>query len=133
MTVRVPLARTGAMWDEFKPGDVMAKPGAPSAAVATAGNLTVTTAQILSGVCHFTGAAAAVAYTYPTGTVLDAALPDMRIGDTIEFTVINTAAQVATMTTAAGLTLSGNVTINASSRRVFMTKTAAATYTLVHA
>ena len=134
MTVRVPLARTGAMWDEYKPGDVMAKPGAPSAAVATAGALTVTTAAMLSGVCTFTGAAGAVAYTYPTGAIIAAAFPDMRIGDTVEFTVINTAAQVATMTTAAsGTTLAGNVTLNADSRKVFMTKTAAETFTLLHA
>ena len=134
MTVRVPLARVGAMWDEYKPGDVMARPGAPSAAVATAGNLTVTVEAMLSGVCTFTGAGGAVAYTYPTGALISAAFPDMRIGDTVVFTVINTAAQAATMTTAAsGTTVTGNAVINATARQVFMTKTAANTFTLLHA
>ena len=133
MTVRVPLARTGAMWDEYKPGDVMAYPGAPSAAVATAGNLTITVAQMLSGAMTFTGAAGAVAYTYPTGALIAAAFPDMRIGDSVKFTITNTAAQVATMTTAAsGTTLTGIVTANANSRHVIMTKTAAEAFTLHH-
>jgi len=130
--MRSVLVRNGAMWGELAPGDVIAMPGAPSAAVATAGNLTVTTGQIASGAMVFTGAVGAVAYTYPTGAALDLAFPDMPIGSTIQFTVTNTAAQVATMTTAAGLTLTGLVTINAATRRVYMTKTAAATYTLLH-
>ena len=100
---------------------------------ATAGNRTLTVEGMLGGVIVNTGAAGAVAYTYPTGALIAAAFPEMDIGDTYVFKVVNTAAQVATYTTAAsGTTLAGLVTANANSRTVVMQKTAAAAFTLTH-
>src|SRR3990172_4180608 len=66
----------------------------------SAGAQTVTVQQMLGGVAMFTGAAGGVAYTYPTGALIAAGFPEMDIGDTYVFKVVNTAAQVATMTTA---------------------------------
>lgn len=100
---------------------------------ATAGNRTLTVEGMLGGAIVMTGAAGAVAYTYPTGAQIAAAFPEMDIGDSYVFTVTNTAAQTATLTTAAsGTTLSGLVTANAATRTVIMTKTAAAAFTLLH-
>lgn len=100
---------------------------------ATAGGQTITVEQMLGGIAMFTGAAGAVAYTYPTGALIAAAFPEMDIGDTYVFKVVNTAAQVATFTTAAsGTTLAGLVTANANSRWVLMEKTAAAAFKLTH-
>ncbi len=95
--------------------------------VATAGNLTLTVAAVLAGVAQFTGAAGAVAYTLPLATDLIAAMPDMDIGDSYVFVIQNTAAQAATVTTNTGITLTGNVVINAASKFVVLTKTAATT------
>lgn len=95
--------------------------------VATAGALTIGVDAIQNGAAVFTGAAGAVAYTFPIATLLIAALPDMDIGDTYSFIVSNTAAQVATLTTAAGITLTGNVTINADARICVLEKLSATT------
>lgn len=95
--------------------------------VATAGALTIGVDAILQGAPTFTGAAGAVAYTFPIATLLLAALPDMDIGDTYTFIVSNAAAQVATLTTAAGITLTGNVTVNADSRICVLEKLSSTT------
>lgn len=95
--------------------------------VATAGNLTLTVAAVLAGVAQFTGAAGAVAYTLPLATDLIAAMPDMDIGDSYVFVIQNTAAQAATVTTNTGITLTGNVVINAASKFVVLTKTSSTT------
>lgn len=95
--------------------------------VATAGNLTLTVPAVLGGIAQFTGAAGAVAYTLPLAADLIAAMPDMDIGDSYVFKIQNTAAQVATVTTNTGITLTGNVTINANTRDVVLTKTSSTT------
>lgn len=95
--------------------------------VTTAGNLTLSVGAVLGGIAKFTGAAGAVAYTLPLATDLIAAMPYMDIGDSYAFYIENTAAQNATVTTNTGITLSGNVTINANSRLVVLTKTGTTT------
>jgi len=97
--------------------------------VSTAGNLTLTVAAVLGGIAQFTGAAGAVAYTLPTAADLIAAMPDMDVGDSYVFAIQNTAAQVATVTTNTGITLSGNVTINAATKFVVLTKTSSTAMT----
>ena len=97
----------------------------------TAGNRNITMSAILGGAAVFTGAAGAVAYTLPAAATIIAAMPNMDIGDSYVFTLTNTAAQVATITTNTGLTVSGNVTANAATRRVVLTKTAATTMNAV--
>lgn len=99
--------------------------------VATAGNLTITTAQVLGGLALFTGAAGGVAYTLPLAADLIAAMPFMDIGDTFTFILANTAAQVATLTTNTGWTLTGVVTANAAARTVVVTKLSATTLAAV--
>jgi hypothetical protein len=99
--------------------------------IATAGDLTVPVAAVQGGIAVYTGAAGAVAYTLPLAADLIAAFPSMDIGDSFEFLMVNTAAQVATITTNTGLTLAGSaVTINAASKRMLFTKTAATTMTV---
>jgi len=94
---------------------------------ATAGNRTLTVTAVLGGIAQFTGAAGAVAYTLPLATDLIAALPNLDIGGTYSFWIQNTAAQAATVTTNTGITLTGNVVINAAAKLVVLTKTAATT------
>lgn len=99
--------------------------GAPVAVDATGA---VSAAAILGGIVTST-TAAAVAGTIPTGTVMDAA-SNLQIGDSFDWSVINTGAVNAfTVTAAAGHTLVGNAVVALSSSGHFRTrKTAAATY-----
>ena len=98
---------------------------------AAAGAQTITAAAVLGGVARFTGAAGAVTYTMDTGANLAAALPDMDIGDSYVFTVVNTAAQPATIAGSTGVTaIAGNLVVNATSKMFALVKTAAATFDL---
>lgn len=102
----------------------------PTALNAT-GNLTV--AMIMSGIVTSTTAAAVTA-TPPTGTLLDGAT-QFAIGDSFDFSVINTGgANAFTISVGggvAGITLLGNMAVAASSSGRFRArKTAAATYTI---
>lgn len=82
---------------------------------------TITTAAILGGLITANQAGGAAAtYTMPTGAVLAAALPaTFAVGDSIEFIVNNISAvdaEDATIATAAsGITLKGNMTVEANS------------------
>ena len=100
-------------------------PGA-APALDTTGPLTA--AMILFGLLT-SSTGAAVAGTVPTGTVMDAAV-QMAIGDSVDWSVINTgAANAFTVTAAAGHTLVGNAVVALSTTGRFRTcKTAAATY-----
>ena len=98
---------------------------------AAAGNQTITAAMIMGGVARFTGAAGAVTYTTDTAANLAAAMPDMDIGDSYVFRVVNTAAQAATIAGGASVTaVAGNLIANASSLTMCLVKTAAATFDL---
>lgn len=98
---------------------------------AAAGNQTITTAMIMGGVARFTGAAGAVTYTTDTGANLAAAMPDMDIGDSYVFSVVNTAAQAATIAGGTGVTaIAGNLVVNATSKLFALVKTGAATFDL---
>ena len=97
---------------------------------AAAGNQSITLAMIAGGAGVFTGAGGGVQYTIPVAADIIAAFPDMDIGDSLTFTVTNTAAQVATLNTAAaGVTYAGFTTANAATRTGIITKTAATTVT----
>jgi len=97
----------------------------------SAGAQNITLSSILGGVAMFTGAAGAVAYTLPTAADLIAALPDMDIGDSYHAKLVNTAAQVATITTNTGLTVSGLVTANAATREMIFRKTSSTTMDVI--
>jgi hypothetical protein len=88
----------------------------------------LTAAMIFAGLITST-TAAAVAATVPTGTVMDAAI-QMGIGESVDWSVINTgAANAFTVTAAAGHTVVGAAAVALSTSGRFRTiKTAAATY-----
>jgi hypothetical protein len=93
---------------------------------ATAGNQSITIPMMSGGVGVFTGAAGAVQYTIPVAADIIAAFPQMDIGDSFMFSITNTAAQIATLNTAAaGVTYSGFTTANAQTRTGIITKTSA--------
>jgi hypothetical protein len=89
----------------------------------------LTAAMILSGLVTST-TAAAVAGTLPTGAVLDAAIEDMEIGDSFDWSVLVTGANAFTVTAAAsGHTVVGLMAVATTVSAMFRTrKTAAATY-----
>ena len=98
---------------------------------AAAGAQTITAAAVMGGVARFTGAAGAVTYTMDTGANFAAAMPDMDIGDSYVFSIVNTAAQTATIAGSTGVTaIAGLLTLNAASGLFALTKTAAATFDL---
>jgi len=100
--------------------------------VTTAGNLTIGLSAILGGVARFTGAAGAVTYTTPTAADLIAAMPDMDIGDSYVFKIVNTAAQAATIAGGTGVTaVAGNLVVNATGKDFALVKTSATTMDLI--
>lgn len=82
---------------------------------------TITVGAILGGMISANqGAAGAASYTMPTGAVLAAALPsDFTTGDSLDFTICNVSAvdaeDVTLITAASGITLKGNVVVEANS------------------
>ena len=88
----------------------------------------VTAAMIMAGILTST-TAAAVTGTLPTGTVLDAA-STFAIGDSVDWSVINTGATNAfTIAAATGHTIVGNAAVALSASGNFRTaKTAAGTF-----
>lgn len=73
--------------------------------------------------------AAAVAGTVPTGTVFDAANTYLAIGDSVDWSVINTGPNTFTVTAATGHTIVGAAAVaTATSGRFRTRKTATATY-----
>lgn len=75
-------------------------------------NQTLTVAQVLTGIINGTPTGAA-AYTTPTATELDAMIPDVANGDTIEVNIVNTSggANTITLTGGTGVTVRGNAAV----------------------
>ena len=87
----------------------------------------VTAAALLGGIVT-SSTAAAVAGTVPAGTVMDAAA-QFDIGDSIDWSVINTGSNAFTVTAATAHTLVGNAVVAAGKAGLFRTrKTAAGTF-----
>lgn len=87
----------------------------------------VTAAAIQGGIVTST-TAAAVAGTVPTGTVMDAAA-QMSVGDSVDWSVINTGPNTFTVTADTGHTLVGAAAVATATSGSFRTrKTAAATF-----
>ena len=88
---------------------------------ATDAAATITVAAIQAGVWQRTTLTATRADTFPIATLILAALPFMNVGDTYPFVISNSdASDKITATTAAGITLSGNVDILANTFRIFL-------------
>lgn len=87
----------------------------------------LTAAMILAGLMT-SSTAAAVAGTVPTGTVMDQA-SQFTIGDSFDWSIINTGPNAFTVTAAAGHTLIGTAVVATVTSGQFRTrKTAAATF-----
>lgn len=101
--------------------------GAPTTKAAAA---TLTIGELLTGIIEYTGAAAAL--TLPTGANIEAGvLAGLAADRAFDFAVVNTGSGIATVTTAAGLTLVGAMAVAAgASARFRVRKTAANTFTV---
>lgn len=87
----------------------------------------VTAAAIFGGILTST-TAAAVAGTVPTGAVMDAA-SNLAVGDSFDWSIINTGANTFTLTAAANHTIVGTATVLTVVSALFRTvKTAAGTF-----
>lgn len=106
---------------------------APQTATSTA---TLTVAQVTGGTLVGNPSTTAATYTMPTGTLLDAALGNIKVDSTFELTVINigTSTGVITMAVGTGITAVGHLalpTAAAGSTAQFrFRKTAANTFTV---
>lgn len=93
---------------------------------ATAAAITMTPAQILSGLILRNPAGAGRADLMPTAALLVAALPDAQIGTSFEFTIRNTAGAAETITVTAPAdssgTLSGTMTIAQNYSKRFLVR-----------
>lgn len=106
---------------------------APQTATATA---TLTTAQILGGILLGSPGSSAAAYTLPTGSDLDSAVPSAKVNSSFDFSVTNvdgSGSGVITMTAGTGWTIVGLATVAATAGttgRFRARRTAASTWTL---
>jgi hypothetical protein len=101
----------------------------PAQAVETAA-ATLTIAELLTGIIEYTGALATL--TMPTGTAIEGGVPaTFPVDMSFDFSVINTGSGVVTLGTAAGLTLTGGMTVAAAASGLFrVRKTATNTFTI---
>ena len=107
----------------------------------TGASVTITAANLAKGVCTMDpGSTSAGTYTFPTGALLDAAFPSLKVGSTFDCAFINLgddAGNDVTFTAGAGNTLVGNdviqdaLTITNNTSGVFRwRKTGDAAYTI---
>jgi len=92
--------------------------------LATAGNLTLTAGQILSGLILRDPAGGARTDTLPTAALLVAAMPGATVGSSFTFTIRNTADAAETITVASGTggTDSGTMTIAQNNSKTFLVR-----------
>jgi hypothetical protein len=132
------LAGTGVAGAIIQRGVTVIAQGAPAAATVSA---QLTAANILTGIITVNqGGGAASAQQLPLATAMDTAMPYSAAGDAFDFSVINistVAAEDASVTTAAGWTLVGNMDVasnaaatDKSAGRFRARKTAAGAWTL---
>lgn len=81
-------------------------------AVLTGATVTITAANLATGICTMdSGGSSAGTYTFPTGALLDAAFPSLKVGSTFDCAFINIgddAGNDVTFGAGAGNTLVGN-------------------------
>lgn len=100
---------SGGRW--FMRGKGMRAQAAPAAKTVTAA---ITAAELAGGLITTTGVTAPSVHQLPTGTLLAAQFPNLAVGDSFDFTVINTgtgASDDATITVNTGVTIVGNPTV----------------------
>ena len=78
----------------------------------TGASVTITAANLAAGVCTMdAGSSSAGTYVFPTGALIDAAFPSLKVGSTFDCSFINIgddAANDVTFTAGTGNTLVGN-------------------------
>lgn len=99
------------------------------AALATAGNLTYTAAQVLSGFINRDPAGGARSDVTPTAAEIVGAIDNCMIGDSVMLTIRNAADAAETITVTAGtnVTLTGTMTIAQNYLREFLVTVTAVT------
>lgn len=83
----------------------------PNLGLGATQNVTLTAAQQLAGLYEHTSVTGAGTATLDTAANLDAAMPNVQVGDTFNFTYANVGTQTVTITTNTGLTLKGTVAV----------------------
>lgn len=85
------------------------------------GTITITAAQILSGLLVTVAGTAARGQTLPTGTQVDTALPNAKVGSTFDISMVNlgTSSGVITLTGGTGFSIVGLNTIPVTSSATF--------------
>lgn len=97
------------------------------------GSTTLTTIQVNGGLLVANPSTTAATYVTPTGTQLDAALPNAKVDSAFELKVVNlgTSSGAITLSAGSGVTLVGNTTIAiTSSAQLLWRRTAEATWTV---
>jgi hypothetical protein len=86
---------------------IMGRLAAPQTATSTA---TLTAAQVTGNWLVANPSTSAATYTLPTGTLIDAAVPNASVGSTFDLYVVNTGTSsgAVTLATATGITDGGN-------------------------
>lgn len=87
---------------------------APNTATSTA---TLTTTQLLGGILPGSPGSSAATYTAPTGTAIDAALVNAKVGSTFDLSIQNvdgSSSGVITLAGGTGVTISGLATVVAT-------------------
>lgn len=90
---------------------------APAPIALSTGNFTLTAEQFTNGLILGSPGTGASAYTLPTGAVLDNLLTNAKVGSSFDVVVLNvdgSGSGVITMTTSAGWTLVGLMTVVAT-------------------
>ena len=85
----------------LRPDAVYSSDGTPTS-VSTAGNVTVTAAQMLAGIFVRDPNGAGRTDTFDTAVALVAAVPDAKVGDVIQLLIVNGADAAETITLAGG-------------------------------
>ena len=119
MSLRGELLRRGLMINYAELMNRVPSGRVQEAPVAMTGAATITTAAILNGLIVGTPAGDDVAYTLPTGEVMDDALTsDIIVNDAFDFTIINlssTAGQDIILTEpASGITIVGSAVVSSN-------------------
>lgn len=122
-----PIVQLQASSDALFGGVVYRRQGTPASYAAA---VTLTIADLLTGIVRYTGAAANL--TFPTGTNIENGLPaTFPNNHSFDFSVINTGSGTATLLTNTDLTLIGGMTVAAGASGQFRArKTATNTYTI---
>jgi hypothetical protein len=122
-SVRLEASGAEAFYEYGTAAKILDRRGLRGQPAPTALNATgaLTAAAMLSGIVTST-TAAAVAGTVPTATVMLAADEGMAVGESFEWSVINTGANAFTVTAATGHTLVGAGAVAAGTSGIFRTR-----------